>query len=193
MITLHSTPIALSTQEIEEDSKTDPKLKVVLKCQSSGDWSACKYSSYVHVKDELSSTGLLVLRGTRLKIPKSRLVQILKLSHEGHQEIVKTKLRLRSKVWWPKIDAEVEDYCKRCQVVSEHNLPEPMAQTILPNGPWQDCATDLMGPLPNGESILVIVDYFSRDYEVDFLGSTTTERIIESLIPIFLALAHPLR
>ena len=37
-----------------------------------------------------------------------------------------------------------------------------------------------MGPLPNGESILVIVDYFSRYYEVAFLGSTTTERIIKS-------------
>ena len=66
------------------------------------------------MKDELCSTGSLVLRGTRLVIPKSRRVQILKLAHEGHQGIVKTKLRLRSKVWWPKMDAEVEDYCKRC-------------------------------------------------------------------------------
>ena len=194
MVALHSTPIALSTQQIEEDSKTDPELVVVRKCLDSGDWSDCKYSSYVHVKDELCSTGSLVLRGTRLVIPKSRRVQILKLAHEGHQGIVKTKLRLRSKVWWPKMDAEVEDYCKRChgcQVVSEHHPPEPMARTILPNGPWQDCAADLMGPLPNGESILVIIDYFSRYYEVAFLGSTTTERIIESLIPIFSRLGSP--
>ena len=62
MIALHSTPIALSTHEIEEDSKTDPELVVVRKCLDSGDWSACKYSSYVHVKDELCSTGSLVLR-----------------------------------------------------------------------------------------------------------------------------------
>ena len=173
MVALHSTPIALSTQKIEEDSKTDSELVVVRKCLDSGDWSDCKYSSYVHVKDELCSTGSLVLPGTRLVIPKSRRVQILKLAHEGHQGIVKTKLRLRSKVWWPKMDAEVEDYCKRChgcQVVSEHHPPEPMARTILPNGPWQDCAADLMGPLPNGESILVIIDYFSRYYEVAFFS-----------------------
>ena len=90
----------------------------------------------------------------------------------------------------------MDDHCKRChgcQVVSEHNIPEPMARTILPNGPWQDCAADFMGPFTNGESFLVIVDYFSRYYEVALLGSTTTEHIIESLIPIFLALAHPLR
>ena len=98
IIALHSTPIALSTQEIEEDSKTDTELEVARKCLDSGGWSACKYSSYVHVKDELCSTGLLALRGTRLIILKSRRVQILKLAHEGHQGIAKTKLRLRSKV-----------------------------------------------------------------------------------------------
>ena len=48
-----------------------------------------------------------------------------------------------------------------------------------------------MGSLPNGESILVIADYFSRYYEVAFLGSTTTERIIEPLIPIFSRLGSP--
>ena len=37
----------------------------------------------------------------------------------------------------------------------------------------------------------MIIDYFSRYYEVDFLGSTTTERIIESLIPIFSRLGSP--
>ena len=114
IIALHSTPISLSAQEIEEDSKTNPELEVVRKCLNSGDWSACKYSRYVHVKYELFCTGSLVLRGTRLITPKSRRVQILKLALEGHQGIMKTKLRLRSKMWGPKIDAEVEDYCKLC-------------------------------------------------------------------------------
>ena len=194
MIVLHNTPIALSTQEIEEDSKTNSELEVVQKGLDSGDGSTCKYSSFVHVKEELCSTGSLVLRGTHLIIPKSQGVQILKLAHEDHQGIVKTKLRLRSKVWWPKMDAEVEDYCKRCQgcqVVSEHRPPKLMARIILPNGPWQNCAADLMGPLPNDESILVIVDYLSRYYKVAILGSTTTERIIESLTPIFSRLGSP--
>ena len=37
MIALHSTPIALSTQKMKEDSKTDPELVVVRKCLDSGD------------------------------------------------------------------------------------------------------------------------------------------------------------
>ena len=42
-----------------------------------------------------------------------------------------------------------------------------------------------MGPLPDGESILVLVAYYSRYYEVDILKSTTTEKVISSLEVMF--------
>ena len=34
--------------------------------------------------------------------------------------------------------------------------------TPLPDGPWQDLAVDLMGPVPSGHSVLAVVDYYSR-------------------------------
>lgn len=37
---------------------------------------------------------------------------------------------------------------------------------------------DLLGPLPSGENILVVIDYFSRFYEVEILKSTTVDVII---------------
>ena len=60
MIAMHSTLIALSTQEIQ-DSKTNPELEVLRKCLDTGDWSACKYLSYLYVKDELCYAGLMLL------------------------------------------------------------------------------------------------------------------------------------
>jgi len=194
MIAVQSTPVALSTKDVEEESKTDSELEMVRTCLKTGNWSSCANSSFEHVKDELCASNSLILRGTRLVMPKSLRLQTLKLAHEGHQGIVKTKWRLRSKVWWPKIDSEVEDFCKRChgcQVVSDYIPPEPMARTLPPDKPWKDCAADLMGPLPNGENILVVVDYFSRYYEIAFLSSTTSERIVESFIPIFSRLGAP--
>ena len=56
-----------------------------------------------------------------------------------------------------------------------------MKTTWLPERPWQDLALDLLGPLPTGEHLLVLVDYFSRWVEVDIIYSTTSEVIIKCL------------
>ena len=69
--------------------------------------------------------------------------------------------------------------------------PEPMQRTEPPTGPWQDVAIDIMRPLPTGENLLVIVDYYSRFFEVVIKQSTTTEKIIGVLIPIFARYGYP--
>ncbi|XP_022788128.1 uncharacterized protein K02A2.6-like [Stylophora pistillata] len=130
----------------------------------------------------------LLLRRSRLVIPRELRLRVLELAHEGHQGIVKTKCRLRSKVWWPKMDSDAEKLCRSChgcQVVSEYAPPEPIARAFPPSGPWEDCAADILGPLPSGESLLVVVDYFSRYFEVVILRSTFSTRLIKALKPIF--------
>ncbi|CAB4008609.1 Transposon Tf2-6 poly, partial [Paramuricea clavata] len=42
-----------------------------------------------------------------------------------------------------------------------------------------------LGPLPTGESILVVIDYYSRYYEVVIMKSTLTAKVIENLEEIF--------
>ena len=99
---------------------------------------------------------------------------VLRLAHGGHKGIVKTKNCFRAKVWWPKMDTAAEKLCRSChgcQVVGELCAPEPMQSFEPPTGPWQDIAVDLMRPLPTGKSLLVVVDYYSRFYEVGILRS----------------------
>ena len=72
-----------------------------------------------------------------------------------------------------------------CQLVSRPEPPEPVRTTTLPTGPWRDLAVDLLGPLPTGVSILEVVDYYSRYYEIDIMKSTVASRIIESLEEMF--------
>ena len=43
----------------------------------------------------------------------------------------------------------------------------------------------MLGPLPTGESILVVVDYYSRYYEIDIMRSTVASEVISSLEEIF--------
>ena len=107
---------------------------------------------------------------------------------------MKTKYRLRSKVWWPGMDRDVENLCKichGCQVMSSCDPPDPMSRVLPPSAPWQDCAADLLGPLPTGESILVVVDYYSRFLEVAFFKSTTSAKIIEAIAPMFVRFGVP--
>ena len=108
----NSTPCALTPSEIEKASAADPEISPVKECVHTGDWSACTIPAYLHVKNELCSYGQLLLRGSRIVIPQVLREHVLKLAHEGHQGIVKTKCRLRSKLWRPKVDADAEILCK---------------------------------------------------------------------------------
>ena len=150
--------------------------------------------AYFHVKNELHSYGQLLLDGSRIVIPEVLQEHVLKLAHEGHQGMVKTKCRQRSKVWWPKVAADTEKLCNSChgcQAVSEYFAPEPIAQADPPSGPWQDCTADILGPLPSEENLLVIMDCYSRYFEVVILRSTSSTKVIDNLKPIFTRFGVP--
>ena len=114
--------------------------------------------------------------------------QVLAIAHKGHVGIVATKLRLRTKVWWPGIDKDAEQYvrsCHGCQLVGQATPPEPLMPTELPVGKWQDLSLDLLGSMPTREYLLVVIDYYSRYYEVEILMSITASQIISRLQKIF--------
>lgn len=86
------------------------------------------------------------------------------------------------------IDKQVENLCKTChdcQLVGLPTLPEPLWHTEFPSQPRIDLAADLMGPLPSGEYVLVMVDYYSRYFRVEILTSMTYTKVFESLEKIF--------
>ena len=63
----------------------------------------------------------------------------------------------------------------------DHVLPSPVKPTPMPQRPWEDLALDILGPLPSGENLLVLVDYHSRWIEVDVVRATTSKIIIQHL------------
>jgi len=183
---ISATPAALTTREAEEASAVDEELKALREAIRTGQFEKCKV--YAPAAGELCVIGQLVLRGTRIVLPSKLRPQAISLAHEGHLGIVGTKQNLRSKVWWPGIDKATEKFCKSCygcQLVARPNPPEPLTSTTLLEGPWQDLAVDLLGPLPSGHSILVVVDYYSRYYEYAIMTSTTTVKVIDNLEEIF--------
>ncbi len=138
-------------------------------------------TKFLQVREELCPYGKLVLRGTRLMIPRELRKGVVAIAQEGHVGARATKLRLRTKVWWPGIDKDVEKYvqtCHGCQLVKRPEALESMIPSELPPGRWQDLATDLLGPMPTGDFLLVVMDYYTRFYQVEITTSTTAKKMI---------------
>ncbi|PFX23302.1 Uncharacterized protein K02A2.6 [Stylophora pistillata] len=84
--------------------------------------------------------------------------------------------------------ADAEQYvrsCHGCQLVGQATTPQPLTPTVLPLGKWQDLSLDLLVPMPTGEYLLVVIDNYSRYYEVEILMSVNASQIIARLETIF--------
>lgn len=64
-------PVALSPSGIEEPSYNDEELCWVKNCVNSVSWDQCTIRTYVHAKDELCTGGQLLLRETKIVVPKT--------------------------------------------------------------------------------------------------------------------------
>ena len=187
-ITVKAVPKAMSAKEIEEVALNDKEMECLRQAIQTGRWKGTECSEFLHVANELCVVGGIIMRGTRIVIPKGPRTTVLTIGHEGHLGVVSMKPHLRTKVWWPKLEKDVERFfktCEACQLVGRPDPPEPVASTELPQGPWCAVAIDYLGPLPSGEHILVVVDHYSRYYEVAVVRTITSEKTIECLETIF--------
>ena len=181
----NAAPLALSIQEIVEASAKDEEIAMLRKCAQTNDWTAAE-PVYRAVRNELS-----VLGNNSKESPQASFGSCARRP-SGHSQ---NKQRLHTKMWWPGIDQQVEKRCKTChgcQLVGNTFPPEPIKRTELTTQPWQDLAADLMVPLPTGDYLLVVVDYYSRFFEVAVTKSVTSTKMISCLETMFATHGFPL-
>lgn len=80
----------------------------------------------------------------------------VRFAHEEHQGIVKTKYRIRGKVWWPEMDKDVEKFRRVChgfQVTSGFDPPRADVPRFSSKCSLADSGADLLGPLPTRERV----------------------------------------
>lgn len=194
-IVAHSTPKAMTTEQIANGSSVDKTIEAVKRAIDTNDWSDALTVPFKNFATEFCFIEEILLRGTRIVLPECLRDQALELAHEGHPGMSVMKRRLRAKVWWPKIDDHVEQFvkkCKSCTLVSAPSPPEPLSRRILPSAPWEHLAVDHMGPLPSKHYLLVVVDYYSRYKEVEVVMRTDAELTIQKLKKIFARFGMPL-
>ncbi|KXJ71271.1 hypothetical protein RP20_CCG020989 [Aedes albopictus] len=151
--------------------------------------------SFRIVANELCRCEDVLLRTDRIVIPAVLRSRVLCVAHEGHVGIRMMKSHLRCAVWWPKMDSAVEDFvkkCRACTLVAAPDPPIPMIRKDMPYGPWEDVAVDFLGPLPEGQTLFVVVDFYSRFIEVCEMSQITANATILQLSKIFCRYGVPI-
>ena len=144
---------------------------------------------YYSCREELSLVGDLVVRGQRVVVPETLRSKMVALAHEAHQGIVRSKQRARDVNWWPKMDADIEEAVRSCEVCAESDKTArtrstPLQPVPLPEAAWDKVGIDFIGPMeaPRQQKYAVVLnDYYSKWIEVGFCAEPSTEAAIQFL------------
>ena len=142
----------------------------------------------------LSVENDLVLFGNRVVVPKTSQKEVLKLLHQSHQGIERTKRRARQMLFWPGMNNDIETTvrsCIPCQEKQYSQQKETLLQPPLPSRVFQEVSMDFF--TTGGKEFLVYTDRYSN-WPVLFKfkrGDTSTKRVIEACRKCFADLGVP--
>ena len=141
-----------------------------------------KLRAYWNFRDELTVAKGLVLKGSRIVVPKALQAELLERIHEGHMGITKTLRRAREAVFWPGMSAAIIEKIENCSVCLE-NQPSQQRERLKPHEipplPWAKVGTDILHK--NGHNYIIVVDYYSKWPELTKLNSMTSSAVITNL------------
>lgn len=179
--------VAIKWEDLVEASKQDVVVQEVMRALEDDQLDRLPVE-YRCFSNELCEVGEVLMRLDRIVIPEGLRERTLQIAHEGYLGMRMMKTSLRAVVWWPRMDSQIETFVKRCRgctLVAAPDPPEPMRRKQMPSGPWEDIAIDFLGPLPEGQWLLVAVDYYSRYVEVSEMQQITAHDTIRELITMF--------
>jgi hypothetical protein len=192
---LESVNELLSVQVLQQLTERDPTLSRVRNYVLYG-WPASvndpALQPYFMKRLELSVLNGCVLWGARLVIPTRAQAQVLQLLHDGHSGMVKMKSVARSHVWWPNINAELEEVvngCLRC--LEQRALPAlaPLHPWSYPDKPWSRSHVDHAEL--EGKLILITVDASTKWIDATVVPSTSSAATIDRLRELFATFGLP--
>ena len=184
---------AVTIRQIEEESGRDPIIKAIRRALDNGDWPHELLRYKIHATEYLF-VGDLLLRGLRIVVPETLQPRMLDLAHENHMGATEAKMLLRTRIWWPSMEKDIEkkvNNCKECKLVSITPPAQPMHRHKMPIKPWHEIGADLMGPTPSGHYLLVLEDYYSHFPIVKILKSTRAVDVLDSFREVFAERGNP--
>ena len=182
-------------EKLKDSTQRDPILATVYQLTQQG-WPhqrrhvPCLARRYWDFRDELSTDDGMFLKGPRLIIPGELQEEYLSRLHEGHLSASKVQENAKQHMYWTGIDADIEDYTKRCQECIKRSqvAKEPLQPRDIPEGPWRKLDIDYFAF--DGNSYVLICDYFSK-FPFLYRAKTSFWSLRDRLIDLFSIEGYP--
>ena len=182
-------------EKLKDSTQSDPILAMVYQLTQQG-WPHQRRHvprlarRYWDFRDELSTDDGLLLKGLRLIIPGELQEEYLSRLHEGHLSASKVQENAKQHMYWTGIDADIEDYTKRCQECIKRSqvAKEPLQPHDIPEGPWRKLGIDYF--TFDGNSYVLICDYFSK-FPFLYRAKTSFWSLRDRLIDLFSIEGYP--
>ena len=193
METLLHSPV--TAKEIRCWTRRDPLLSRVLQYIQQG-WTIHgdqELKPFWSEQTELTVQDGCLLWGSRVVIPQPGRKQLLQELHEGHPGISRMKSLARTFLWWPGMDADIEEMVKRCSECQKNRAAPPVAPLHpwnWPTRPWARVHIGFAGPFLNS-MFLILIDAHSKWIEVFQMTSTTSSAVIQRLRTVFAQFGLP--
>ena len=182
-------------EKLKDSTQRDPILVTVYQLTQQG-WPHQRRHiphlarRYWDFRDELSTDDGMLLKGLRLIIPGELQEEYLSRLYEGHISASKVQENAKQHMYWTGINADIEDYTKRCQeCIKRSQVPkEPLQPHDIPEGPWRKLGIDYFAF--DGNSYVLICDYFWK-FPFLYRAKTSFWSLRDHLIDLFSIEGYP--
>lgn len=141
---------------------------------------------YRKIKDEITESNGLLLKGTRIIVPSKMRNEMLNRIHYAHLGIEKCKNLARQYLYWPLMSDHIETLVKNCNTCAKYqnNVRQPLKPHNIPGHPWQIIGSDIF--YLNSKYYLLVIDYYSKFIEIALLGNDcSSKNLINNFKSIF--------
>lgn len=183
-----SLPIStMKTREFQVETENDEVLGKLRNAVLQG-WPESKreldpdLTPYWNVRDEVSICDGLLFKGDRIITPVHLQSEMLQRVHSSHLGVEKCLARARELLYWPGMTSQIKDKVAQCGVCNKYRnkqSKQPLLPHDIPDRPWQKVASDVFHL--NGVHYVVLVDYFSKFFEITQIGDLKSSTIVQCL------------
>lgn len=184
-----NTQTTITCDDIKTQTDLDPDLRELKLFIKNGCPDRISNPNLSKMKSMIPQMTILkgcIMYCNRVLVPKSLRRTVLQQFHEGHPGISGMKSLVRSLIWYPGLDKDVEDLVNSCMICQTVRAKPPQNKNIewpVPPRSWSRIHVDHF--FYDNKICFLAVDAFTKYIECEIVASTSVSETIDALRLIF--------